>query len=83
VLAMSDPPLPQITSNGVASQSNTLNRSNSMSQASDASQTAQEYVRWIYYGNQTLIRSCSFINSQLQLEADAREALPYVRIRHA
>ncbi|KAF1984438.1 hypothetical protein K402DRAFT_381185 [Aulographum hederae CBS 113979] len=37
-----------------------LVRSNSISQASDSSQTAQE-----------------FINSQLQLEADAREALPY------
>ncbi|KAF2835583.1 hypothetical protein M501DRAFT_961591 [Patellaria atrata CBS 101060] len=35
-------------------------RANSISQASDDSQTAQE-----------------FINSQLQLEADAREALPY------
>ncbi|KAF4540957.1 Zinc finger N-recognin protein [Lasiodiplodia theobromae] len=39
-------------------------RSDSISQHSDASQTAQEYV--------TL-----FINSQLQLEADAREVLPY------
>ncbi|KAF2426183.1 hypothetical protein EJ08DRAFT_681374 [Tothia fuscella] len=37
-----------------------LQRSGSISQASDSSQTAQE-----------------FISSQLQLEADAREALPY------
>ncbi|KAF2671182.1 hypothetical protein BT63DRAFT_385665 [Microthyrium microscopicum] len=37
-----------------------LNRSNSISQASENSQTAQE-----------------FINSQLELEAEAREALPY------
>ncbi|KAB8346318.1 hypothetical protein FH972_023362 [Carpinus fangiana] len=46
--------------NGNAINHATINRSNSISQASESSQTAQEYIR-----------------SQLQLEQDAREALPY------
>lgn len=49
-------PLPAPTNGSVPS----MPRSNSMSAASEDSQTAQE-----------------FINSQLQLEADAREAMPY------
>jgi E3 ubiquitin-protein ligase UBR7 len=48
------PPPPQETLNGA------LKRSSSMSQASESSQTAADYI-----------------SSQLQLEADAREALPY------
>ncbi|EON63822.1 hypothetical protein W97_03050 [Coniosporium apollinis CBS 100218] len=46
--------------NGSAAAHHAASRSNSISQASEDSQTAQD-----------------FINSQLQLEADAREALPY------
>jgi E3 ubiquitin-protein ligase UBR7 len=48
------------TANKTPQQSTGLQRSSSMSQASETSQTAQEYIA-----------------SQLALEADAREALPY------
>ncbi|KAJ9648817.1 hypothetical protein H2199_000730 [Coniosporium tulheliwenetii] len=46
--------------NGSAAAHQAISRSNSISHASEDSQTAQD-----------------FINNQLQLEADAREALPY------
>ena len=62
-------------------------RNNSMSQASEASQTAAEYViHSLLPKHNTSVTMCRngtnsssrFITSQLQLEADAREALPYV-----
>lgn len=71
------------TSNGAVPNGHaaidTSHRSNSISQASESSQTAQEYVfsrpvSALAY----LIIAHSYIRSQLQLEQDAREALPYV-----
>ncbi len=62
-------------------------RTVSFSQSSDDSQTAAEYVstlrsltsqRYSDMANFLI----SFIDSQLKLEADAREALPYVRHGH-
>lgn len=62
-----------------------LSRTMSFSQSSDDSQTAAEYVYilrlWPFQCCRRiwLTWMASFIDSQLKLEADAREALPYVR----
>lgn len=59
-------------------------RDGSLSVASEGAQTASEYENrpnsWLLGSStaQVLISTFRFINSQLQLEADAREALPYV-----
>lgn len=59
-------------------------RNGSFSAASDGAQTASEYEKrpnsWLLKTPiaQVLISTFRFISSQLQLEADAREALPYV-----
>jgi hypothetical protein len=52
-------------------------RAASVSAASENSQTAQEYAH-LRVVRRLLTIWCRFISSQLQLEADAREALPYV-----
>ena len=63
---------------------NESSRNGSFSAVSDGAQTASEYeIRpnsWLLGTSiaQMLILSSRFISSQLQLEADAREALPYV-----
>lgn len=64
-------------------------RNGSLCQASETSQTAAEYVSYLSaFASRTrrvfqIVQSwhiaSRFIDSQLQLEADAREALPYVR----
>ena len=57
----------------------------SLSEAADEPQTASEYGKSprscssFQFSAHELIMTFRFINSQLQLEADAREALPYVR----
>jgi hypothetical protein len=64
------------TQNGSEAQP-ALQRQNSVSQVSENSQTAQEYV----YNPAPSIMQLTiarFIESQLLLEAEAREALPYV-----
>lgn len=65
-----------------APQSTTAQRSNSFSAQSDKSensQTAAEYVsKFIESRTNVELTSTSFIRDQEALEADAREALPYV-----
>ena len=52
-----------------------------MSQNTEASPTAQE-SGCPYHARIATLTIRRFIASQLQLEADAREALPYVRTAH-
>lgn len=54
----------------------------SISGASEDSQTAAEYVGIQINSKaaRVLIQHYRFISSQLKLEAEAREALPYVRV---
>ncbi|PVH80806.1 hypothetical protein DL98DRAFT_417845 [Cadophora sp. DSE1049] len=60
---MDAPPVPNSSFTEQPSQTSGPSRTQSFSQQSDSSQTSQT--------------AADFINSQLQLEADAREALPY------
>lgn len=55
-------------------------RTSSISQASEDSQTAAEYANYPIYMVAIVCADCecSFIKEQLSLEAEAREALPYV-----
>ncbi|RDW71585.1 metaphase-anaphase transition protein-like protein mlo2 [Coleophoma cylindrospora] len=70
---MDPPPVPDTGSKDApGSQASALGRSESFSQQSDDSRTAAEQVT-----NGNLLLLCRFIDEQLQLEADAREALPY------
>lgn len=71
---------PDVSANGGEMAS----RRDSMSNKSDDSQTAAEYASFISRVHLLVLytNSCpSFIREQEVLEADAREALPYVRTR--
>lgn len=62
--------------NGASAQMMSHHRTMSFSQQS---QTAQELVAPLLPCGHRLMSISSFIADQLQLEADARETLPYVR----
>ena len=70
-----------------ASQASTVSeskpRQNSLSQASESSQTAAECVQLSLLVALIANSLRSFIKEQLSLEAEAREALPYVRHHHS
>lgn len=78
---MDPPPAPQASPGAATPAQPTKPRSESFSQKSDTSQTAAEYNPTIPYTALTRYADTpdSFIRDQMQLEADAREALPYVR----
>lgn len=73
-----------MSSNGVeqdATGTQASKRSNSFSNQSDSSQTAAEYVNAAHHQFGVTSNVSRFIRSQELLEADAREALPFVRLR--
>ncbi len=79
-----EPPVPQPADSADSADATlaarTKPRTESMSQRSDNSQTAAEYVLCHRpQGTDPSNSPSSFIRDQMQLEADAREALPYVR----
>ena len=75
---MNPPPAPTAVDEPEVKVTARSNSFSNKSQASDESQTAAELVSQLFLIRHELI--CGrFIRSQELLEADAREALPYVR----